>query len=359
MTLARTALRLCVSAALKGETGARPTIAEGRVYDSRMSDYAPDAFSDDAKPTVILLSDVDDGDALSDQNGGPPFRRMIEIVIEMGMTQAVKDGDDYVVGYPDTDARHEASLDLLEFQILRRLAYDPAPMSVLFRKIARIRKRECHRQVLDESNVKVAARVLTLTCQVEDDKVQIHDPSIVPSGMEALPQPLRDVCLAMSPGAPGYGVCQAIADAVPSLTAEEFEGINFTIDAGDGDQGGSDIMDVSVEIRSALDVPQVVANGAAVTIDYAKGTFQNLILAADVTTMSVINWPRSGKTGRLILQITNTGSFKIHDWPPGTVWSDGAPPYITQGAGMRDVVVLTTAAGGEPIFGNVVGQNYS
>lgn len=231
MTLARTALRLCISAALKGEAGARPTIAEGRVYDSRISDLAPDALVDDAKPTMILLTDVDDGDALSEQNGGPPFRRMIEVVIEMGMTQAVKDGAEYVVGYPDTDARHEASLDLLEFQVLRRLAYDPAPMSVLFRKIARIRKRECHRQVMDESSVKIAARILTLTCQVEDDQVQIFGAGGAPSGLLALPQPLRDVCLAMPEGSPGYAVCQTMAATVPSLTAAEFKGIDFEYDA--------------------------------------------------------------------------------------------------------------------------------
>lgn len=143
------------------------------------------------------------------------------------------------------------------------------------------------------------------------------------------------------------------------LTVPTLDGIDFTMDAGDGDQGGSDIMDVSVEIRSALDVPQIVASGAAITIDYAKGTFQNLILAADVTEMTVVNWPRSGKTGRLILQITNTGAFKVHSWPLGTVWSDGAAPYITQGAGKRDIVVLTTATSGDPIFGNIVGQNYN
>ena len=38
---------------------------------------------------------------------------MIEVVLELGMTQSVKEGDGFVVGYPDTDARHEASLDYL------------------------------------------------------------------------------------------------------------------------------------------------------------------------------------------------------------------------------------------------------
>jgi hypothetical protein len=170
MTLARTALRLCVAAALKGQGGVYPTIAQGRVYDSRISDFDPKGFVADAKPTIILLTDKDEGEELSHQNGGPPFRRMIEVVLEIGMTQSVKDGDGFIVGYPDTDARHEASLDYLEFQAIRRLSYDPAPMPVLFRKIARIRKAECHRQVFDDSSVKIAARILTLTCEVSDDQ---------------------------------------------------------------------------------------------------------------------------------------------------------------------------------------------
>lgn len=44
----------------------------------------------------------------------------------------------YVVGHPDTDRRLEASLDLMEFQVLRRLADDPDPMCVLFRRFVRI-----------------------------------------------------------------------------------------------------------------------------------------------------------------------------------------------------------------------------
>jgi hypothetical protein len=89
MSLVRTALRLCAVAALQDVT-----IAQGRVYDSRIGDIQPETFLEDAKPTVIVLTDGDAGEQLSHQNGGPPFDRMVDLVFELGMVQTQKaDGD--------------------------------------------------------------------------------------------------------------------------------------------------------------------------------------------------------------------------------------------------------------------------
>jgi len=235
MTLARTALRLCVSACLKGSEGARPTIAEGRVYDSRISELAPEALLGDAKATVILLTDNDEGSGLSEQNGGPPFRRLIDVVLELGMTQSVEDEQPdgssvYIVGYPDTDARLEASLDLLEFQLLRRLAYDEGALPPLFRRFVRIRKRECHRQVLDESGVKLACRVMTLTCEVNDDRIDILNLAVAPpTGLDVLPEPLRSVSKALPVGSAGAEICVALASAISPITAVPLSGIDVEI----------------------------------------------------------------------------------------------------------------------------------
>lgn len=249
MTLARTALRLCAAATLKGETIARPTIAGERVYDSRVSDFAPESSLGDAKPSVIVMTDGDEGDALSKQNGGPPFIRMIDLIIEMGMVQTVKDGPDYIVGYPDTDARHEASLDLLEFQIIRRLAYDPAPMSVLFRKFTRIRKHDCHRQVMDDSGVKIAARILTLTCEVNDDQVQIYNTAgDQPTGLAILPEPLRSVAQALPAGSPGLDICTVMAATLAPVIAPPLERIDFEYDA--------DAAGPTSAIEQVVDLPQ-------------------------------------------------------------------------------------------------------
>lgn len=230
MTLARTALRLCVSACLKGAT-----IAEGRIYDSRISELAPESFVGDAKPTVILLTDNDEGDALSAQNGGPPFKRMIDLVLEIGMTsaeQVEQDGEiGYSVGYPVTDAEFEASLDLLQFQLVRRLAYDEGPLPELFQTFVRIRKQESHRQVLDESGVKIACRILTLTCEINDDRVAIVNSASPPSSdpFTVLPDPLRSVAQLLPEESAGRDVCLTIAAAMQPLAAPPLKGVDITL----------------------------------------------------------------------------------------------------------------------------------
>jgi hypothetical protein len=358
MTLARTALRLAAINALQGaDATSGPTVARNRVYDSRITDFNPESFPDDAKPTIIVLTDSDEGDQLSRQNGGPPFRRNIELVFEIGIVQKVKDGADFDLVYPDTDPRLEAALDTLEFQIARRLGYDPDPAAVLFRNFVRPIKHECHRQVTDDAGVKIACRLLTWTCDVTDDQIKVFNSAdTVPTGLDALPDPLKSVAAALPTGSSGADICAAIAAALSALSTGPLEGFDMTIADTDG-QDANDMFDVNVEIRSALDMPQTVATGANVTIDYAKGTFQQLILSADVTSLDVINWPSTGKTGRLILQVLNTGSFTISGWQ-NTEWVGGVAPTITQGAGKKDIVVLTTGSGGTEIFGNIVGQDY-
>lgn len=234
MTLARTALRLAAVACLQGDDASGgPTIAANRVYDSRITDFSPETFLDDAMPTVIVLTDEDEGEQLSRQNGGPPFHRLIDLVFEIGIVQTQQDGADFVVGYPDTDARHEASLDLLEFQIARRLGYDPAAFPTLFRKFVRPTKHDCHRQVLDDTGVKIACRILTWTCEVNDDRVIVYNVAstspTLPTGFDVLPEPLRSVALALPDGSSGRDVCNAIAASLKPLIAPPLRGIDFSV----------------------------------------------------------------------------------------------------------------------------------
>lgn len=363
MTLVRTAMRLAALNSLQGASPTTgPTIANNRVYDSRITDFDPETFPDDAMPTIIILTDSDEGEQLSRQNGGPPFHRMIDLVFEIGMVQKVQDGTTYNLIYPDTDARLEAALDLVEFQIAKRLGYDPDPTAVLFRKYIRPRKHESHRQVMDDAGVKIACRLLTWTCEINDDQVEVaNSTDAVATGLAVLPDPLKTIAAGLTTGSSAADIVAGLANALSPLTAPNLTGIDFTFANIDG-QDGSDMVDVTMEISSALDTPQTVATGAAVQIDYSKGTFQQLILAANVTSLTVINWPPTGKTGRLILQITNTGNYSIAGWlntANGPVeWVGGIAPSITQGAGKKDIVVLTSGSNGSDIFGNIVGQDY-
>lgn len=254
MSLVRTALRLATVNALHGAT-----IAEGRVYDSRVDDFSPENYPDDARPTVIILTDEDAGEALSVQNGGAPFRRMVNLVMEFAMVQTFEfsvegGGKEFMPGYPATDAEHEASLDLLEFQIKRRLGYDLAAQSNLWRQVAlRVHKYDCHRQVLDETGVKIAARVLTWQVEVTDDQISIYTvpKEALPEGLDVLPEPLRKIAKALPPGN-GLDLCNALAKTLAPLTTGQLKGLDVTTD---GTAPGSS-HDLSHNIDSTIDLPQ-------------------------------------------------------------------------------------------------------
>jgi hypothetical protein len=364
MTLARTALRLATVAALQGaDSSSGPTIACNRVYDSRIDDFSPETYPDDAKPTIIILTDADDGEALSEQNGGPPFRRNIKLVFEFAMVQGFdvpveNGGTAFVPGYPATDAEHEASLDFLEFQIAERLAQGIDRMPILWRSFSRVRKSDCHRQVLDDSGVKIAARVLTWECEVTDDQMRIHNPNhTTPVGFNLLPEPLRRVALAL-PDGPAFEACVAMAKALTPITADALTNFNVKFDEKDLK------MNFNAEIAGG-NVAQVIASEIAGQIDYQQGigeaigvSYQNLVLDQTIAALSVVGWPRFGIEARLVLQITNSGDFTVTAWPAGTVWVGGNAPAITQGAGKKDMIALTTPDGGATIFGTIVGQDF-
>ena len=234
--LARTALRLITVAALEAKT-----IAEGRVDDSRLADLAPESVPEDGLPVIMVICDDDDGDAWSDQNGGPPFDRMIDLNVEMAIASRVQyvDPDNaqasvYVVEAPDTDARLEASLDFLEFQLIRELAIGISPFAVKFRQLARITHRACHRAASDDG-VKIASRLLTLRCRVNDDQIEVLDASApAPVGLDALPEPLRSVAKLLPAESSGGVTCAALAAKLTQIvTGGPLEGFDFRADAGD------------------------------------------------------------------------------------------------------------------------------
>lgn len=264
MSLTRMALRL---AALNALTGAAddtaPTMAQNRVYDSRISDFSPETYPDDAKPTIVILTDDDEGETLSRQNGGPPFKRFISLVFEFAMVQGIEMAvvdpitkqptTAFVPGFPATDAEHEASLDFLEWQILRRLAYDLSSAPALFRKISRSWKSNCHRQVLDDTGVKIAARVLTLVTEVSDDQEKVYrQGDTLPTGLNVLPDPLRTVALSLPAGSSALATVSAIAAKIAPLTTGPFKGMDLTYKAS----VGAGITDPADQFTGTADPPQ-------------------------------------------------------------------------------------------------------
>lgn len=249
MTLARTALRLAAVGALEGVSGARPTIAGKRVFDSRVGDLD---FKNptDRLPILIVTTDGDEGtpqdmkDGIS-QRGGPPFWRNPELIIEMSMVIREGEGDDFVIGYPVTDAQLEIQLDFLEAQVWRTLSAGTSPMAIAFRRTGKPMAYESHRAASDEHGNRAAARTLTFKCRLsKDDCPAPHGAT----GLDALPDPLRTVAKALPPGSYAADACAGIAaalaaEAIGADPVPPLAGIGLAFDfapAGTGD-GAADV----------------------------------------------------------------------------------------------------------------------
>lgn len=233
MSLIRTALRLIAVEALKGAT-----LAGSRVYDSRMSDLSPDLFTEDLNPVILVMTDKDEGGQLSAQNGGPPFARSAELSLEFGMTERIQQDGEDGLEYANTDARLEAALDMMEFQVMRHLQFADTDLCILFRRFWRVTKFDCHRQILEDTSVKLACRVLTLTCYSGDDAVIVRNAAAPqPTGYDALPDPLKSAAKLMPDGSSGKDICDLILAAHTTMTLPQLTGIDTTFDADNTTQG--------------------------------------------------------------------------------------------------------------------------
>ncbi|MDX2265443.1 MAG: hypothetical protein NW215_10785 [Hyphomicrobiales bacterium] len=172
MSLHRTALRLAaVSALTNNFTAPWPTIGEGRIFDSRLDPR--EGFSlENVTPTAIVYTDGDKGKAVSGVNGGPPFKREVDLIVEI-MLGAMSDGaPDMSFDLPVTDAELAAMLDLFEWQVRATLFGGVGRWSAEFLKVAkRCNEFASRPYISSEGGVRMAARELTFTVEITDDCV--------------------------------------------------------------------------------------------------------------------------------------------------------------------------------------------
>lgn len=129
--------------------------------------------------------------------------------------------------------------------------------------------------------------------------------------------------------------------------------------------GGSPVV-----VLSPLSPVAQALEGAALAVQYKSidadgeleinprdGAYCILTLNANVTRLVVSNWFSGDIFGKLTLEVRNNGNFNIQNW--GAVeWTDGAPPSVTPGIGVKDVFLLHTADSGVTVLGDVVGKGY-
>lgn len=209
MSFERTALRVGMVAALSNAmTAPFPTIAKNRIYDSRIDPFQGGELGDIA-PIAIVYTDDDDRASLSGNNGGPPWRQTVNLVIElsMGMVGPLTDpnGEPLVdeKGKPlnlntffpvDTEPALEAALDLFEAQVERLFRQPPNVWAERLMKepphgvIVRLENWSSKRYVEREAQYRFAARQLMISVMVP----QPPEPLVVapPAEGEELPPPV-------------------------------------------------------------------------------------------------------------------------------------------------------------------------
>ncbi|MBI1202546.1 MAG: hypothetical protein GC182_08550 [Rhodopseudomonas sp.] len=220
MSFARTALRLTTveamrPAALAADAPTWPTLAGRYVFDSRL-DPIDDLNDDERRPIAVVYTEDDNGEK-SQAAGGPPFKRFIDLVIEMSvMAMVTADGTDFYPGTPFTDAQLEASLDAFEAQVRFALFYGPT--GALWRQLTGRRVTEIHsmRHASSEEGGRLALRTLRMKCTVPDD-AYVAAPTGTESGNDKLPEPLKSVVAALATGGYADKIAAGLAATAPQM----------------------------------------------------------------------------------------------------------------------------------------------
>lgn len=218
--LGRTFLRLAACAALRNQT-----MAGERVYDSRISAIDPvTAFPniDEISGSIGVYTEQDSGDALSANNGGPPFRPEVELIFEIAMQARIAlENGEWAIARPETDDQLEATLDLIESQIELALFRMQTPASVAFRKLTKqVASKSSIRFTDPAASSKLAMRYVTYKVEVHDPEIDIHNTTA--AGFYRLPPEWRVVAESFPEGSREFDMAYAIAsalvvDPVPAL----------------------------------------------------------------------------------------------------------------------------------------------
>lgn len=250
--LSRLALRLCAMEALCPTAalpaGVFPTIAGKLVYDTRIT---PLDDINNTNPVIVLFTELDNRDP-SQKAGGPPFKRLVDFVIEISVVASGPDPADptnYVVVCPASDGEHEASLDVLEAQVAFQLFY--SPQGLLFRKLTanRVTDFESLPVRSSEEGARIAMRQLRMKITFDDD-VYVAAPTVAAVGLDRLSQPLRDVITALAGTAYGVDIATGLAAVAPQMPiATPLKTVTLDEDVADP-QG---VTDGNVDVSASAD----------------------------------------------------------------------------------------------------------
>lgn len=157
MSLSRTALRIAACRALRGAT-----IAESRVFDSRIGEIAFDD-PNDRLPLVIVTTDDELIGPIDGLNiiGAPST---LDLVFDLSIASTVTlEAGQVDIAIGQTDASLELALDILSRQVIRTLQTSTAPWADLFRDLCLNVENVTARRGADETKgVRFAARQIVV-----------------------------------------------------------------------------------------------------------------------------------------------------------------------------------------------------
>lgn len=228
--VSRACLRLAATAALRNAT-----IAGGNVFDSRIEavnlSFVPNPNS--AEPStaaaIAVYTEQDEGEALSKQNGGPPFVSMVDLILEITMQSIgpVNADGSYTVKTPTTDDELEATLDVIETQAEDALFRSYAKNSVLFRIVAKRPDKKISLRFTDpKEGQKLAVRYVTYTIEIDDREVPVLDGTR--TGFDRLPYPFSSIA-PQWPAGPEQEKATVIAALLVGTTPPALFGVITTV----------------------------------------------------------------------------------------------------------------------------------
>lgn len=106
------------------------------------------------------------------------------------------------------------------------------------------------------------------------------------------------------------------------------------------------------ETRTA---PAIAAG--VLTVNLNNGNVFDVVLNANITTLSITNPPASGTSFSFVLQLTADGTARSVTWGSSVKWPSGTAPTLTSTNGKVDTFIFITDDGGTNWYAFVAGQN--
>ena len=104
--------------------------------------------------------------------------------------------------------------------------------------------------------------------------------------------------------------------------------------------------------------PTVAISAGTLVLDLSTGTFFNVSLSQNITTLTFTNVASVGKVSSITILFTMDGTPRTITWPGSVRWAGGTAPTLTSIAGKVDIFTFITRDGGTNWFGFITGQNF-